>query len=220
MKTYAEWIVRWRWAAIALSVLLFLLAGSGLEKLQFSGDYRDFFHRDDPQLRAYQLVQDAYSNDSSALVVFAPASGTVFEPRTLQAVARFTDEAWRLPFARRVDSLTNFQHVQAQGDDLVVRALVREPGRLGAAELAALRELALNEPLLVKKLVSPSGHVTGVNISFTLPKRSETEIPSVVKALRERMAALRAEHPELQIKATGGLLLDNAFDEQAQADLA
>jgi predicted RND superfamily exporter protein len=220
MTKYADWIVRWRWAAIFLSVLLFVLGGTGLEKIQFSGDYRDFFQKDDPQLRAYQLVQDAYSNDSSALVVFAPEGGTVFEPRTIEAVSRFTEEAWRLPFARRVDSLTNFQHAEAQGDDLVVRQLLSPRSKPTAADLAAAREIALNEPLLVKKLVSPKGHVTGVNISFTLPKLSETEIPTVVKALREQIAQLRAAYPEIQIKATGGLLLDNAFDEQAQADLA
>jgi len=220
MKQYAEWLVRWRWAVLALSLLIFLAGAAGLEKVQFSGDYRDFFRKDDPQLQAYELVQQAYSNDSTALLVLVPDGGTVFEPRTLQAVQRLTEAAWRLPFARRVDSLSNFQHAQAQGDELVVRQLLRAGVEPSEAEIAAARAIALTEPLLVNKLISPQGHVTGVNISFTLPKRSETEIPSVVKALRELIAELRRDYPEIQIKATGSLLLDNAFDEQAQADLA
>lgn len=223
MERYVNWIVRGRWWCIALSVLLLLAAAAGLDKVQFSGDYRDFFAKNDPQLRAYQQLQDAYSSDSTALVVFTPNSGTVFEPKTLAAVQRFSAEAWKLPFARRVDSITNYPHTEMRGDDLLVRPLVPAPrdGRqFSTAELAALRSLATQDPLLVKRLVSPSGDVTGVNISFSLPKLAETEIPAVVKALRERLAALRADYPDIQIRATGSLLLDNAFDEQAQADLA
>lgn len=220
MTKYADWIIRWRWAVIAFSVLLFAGAGLALEKVQFSGDYRDFFAKDDPQLKAHELVQNAYSSDNNALVVFAPKSGDVFERRTLEAVASFTEQAWRLPFVRRVDSVTNFQHTEARNDDLVVRDLARQPGRLSEAQLGEVRRIALNEPLLVKKLVSLSGHVTGVSISFALPKRSETEIPAAVKALRGELQRIGQAYPEIELHATGGLLLDNAFDEQAQADLA
>ncbi|MDF3835358.1 MMPL family transporter [Cupriavidus basilensis] len=219
MVKYADWIIRWRWWVIAGSVLVTLAFCAGLDKVRFSGDYRDFFNRNDPQLKAYELVQNAYSNDSTALVVFAPKGGTVFEPRTLEAIHRFTEAAWTFPFARRVDSLTNFQHAEVRQDDLVVRNLVKHPERLGPAELQTISKIALNEPLLVKKLVSPSGHVAGVSVSFTLPKKSESEIPTAVKALREQISTIKADFPELQITATGSLLLDNAFDEQAQADI-
>ena len=219
MEKYANWVIRWRWWVIAGSVLVMLGFGAGLEKVQFSGDYRDFFNPADPQLKAYELVQNAYSNDSNALVVFAPDGGTVFEPRTLQAMHRFTEAAWKFPFVRRVDSLTNFQHAEVKQDDLIVRNLVKHPERLTREELQQISQIALNEPLLVKKLVSPTGHVAGVNISFTMPKKAETEIPAAVKALREQVDAIKAEFPEIKIYATGGLLLDNAFDEQAQADL-
>lgn len=219
MEKYADWIVRWRWRIIAGAVLVTLAFCAGLDRVKFSGDYRDFFNKNDPQLKAYELVQNAYSNDSTALVVFAPKGGTVFAPRTLEAIERFTEAAWKLPFARRVDSLTNFQHAEARQDDLIVRNLVRHPERLGQAELQAIEKIALAEPLLVRKLVSPTGHVAGVSVSFTLPKKSETEIPAAVKALREQVAGIRADFPDIQITVTGSLLLDNAFDEQAQADI-
>ena len=49
-KTYGEWIVRWRWPVIILSILMALGAASGGRFLAFNTDYRVFFSADNPQL--------------------------------------------------------------------------------------------------------------------------------------------------------------------------
>ncbi|WP_454765230.1 efflux RND transporter permease subunit [Cupriavidus campinensis] len=217
---YAAWLVRWRWAVILASVILCLAASAGLARIAFSSDYRDFFRPDDPQLLANEALRDAYADDNQALVAFVPKDGTVFTPRVLDAMARFTEQAWRLPHVRRVDSLTNHQHAEASGDDLRVRPLYRPDAGRTPEAMAAIRTIALSEPLLVKRLVSPDGTVAGVSISFTLPAPTELSLPEAVKGLRALMAETRALTPEVRIMATGGVLLDNAFDEEAKADLA
>lgn len=217
---YAAWLVRRRWMVIVATVLLCVAASAGLERIAFSSDYRDFFRSDDPQLLANQALQDAYADDNQALVAFVPRDGTVFTPRALDAMARFTELAWRLPHVRRVDSLTNHQHAEAHDDDLRVRPLY-QPGTGQTPEaIAAIRAIALSEPLLVKRLVSPDGSVAGISISFTLPAPTETTLPEAVHALRALMDQARALDPDIRVMATGGILLDNAFDEEAKADLA
>ena len=56
-KPYAEWIVRWRWLVIILSVVLALGAASGGRFLAFNTDYRVFFSDDNPQLIAFDELQ-------------------------------------------------------------------------------------------------------------------------------------------------------------------
>ena len=218
-ETYAAWIMRWRWVIIVISLLVVFGLASGLERVKFSGDYRDFFKPDDPQLAQFELLQNAYSNDSNALVVFEPKDGDVFSSRTLTAMETLTAAAWKLPYVRRVDSLTNYQHASATGDDLTVRSLVRNPETLGPDELQHIRKVALSEPLLVKRLASPRGHVAAVNISFTLPKKSEQEIPQATARLKEELDRIRQAYPEIRLYLSGVMLLDNAFDEHAQKDL-
>lgn len=218
-RKYASWIVKWRWLVLALSILCVVGSMAQVENVKFSNDYKDFFKPDDPAFKAFQLVQDAYSNDSNALVAFAPKNKTVFTPATLEVVERFTADAWKLPYARRVDSVTNFQHTQADGDDIAVRNLVRDAEKLNPAGLERVRNIALNEPFLVNKLVSPSGHVTGVSINFVLGAKTETALPEAVKALRKLIADYRTAHPEIEIAGTGTLLLDEAFNELAEQDL-
>ena len=45
---------------------------------------------------------------------------------SLEAVEELTEGAWQIPFALRVDSITNFQHTWADGDELIVEDLVQE----------------------------------------------------------------------------------------------
>lgn len=218
MNRYVETILRFRWWVIGLSALLTLAVGLGLKNVRFSDDARDFFAPNDPLRQALELVQNAYSNDRTALVAFAPKSQTVFEPDTLAAMQSFTERAWRLPHVRRVDSLTNFQHIESRPGEIVVRDLVKNPAMLTTEQLAALRKTALAEPLLVKRLVSPSGHVAAVAISVAIPGRLADEKATTVKALRELVAEIKAAHPDIDIHSAGELLLDHAYADLAQRD--
>ena len=71
----------------------------------------------------------------------------MFSPETLAAVGEMTERAWQLPFATRVDSITNFQHTKAEEDDLIVDDLVDLERDYTQAELDELEAIALAEPL-------------------------------------------------------------------------
>ena len=64
--------------------------------------------------------------------------------------------------------MTNFQHTSAEGDDLLVRDLVVDAKNISTAELEQAEEIAVVEPLLRNRLISPSAHVRGVNVTFQL----------------------------------------------------
>ena len=53
----AEWLIGWRWGVVALSLLACGLAGAGLSKLHFLGDYRYIFTEDNPFLLAFDEVE-------------------------------------------------------------------------------------------------------------------------------------------------------------------
>ncbi|MDC8758951.1 efflux RND transporter permease subunit [Janthinobacterium fluminis] len=219
LQAYAKRVVAWRWAILLLSVLLVGGAVSQAGKVQFSSDYRDFFSADDPGLQAYESLRSAYSRDNTVLVAFAPKNKDVFTPATLGLIEQFTSDAWRLPYTRRVDSLSNFQYTRADGDDLTVKNLVSGAKDLNPEQLAAIKRIALAEPFLVDKLVSSTGAVSGVSISFLLPQLSDEETGKAVAALRAKLAEYRSAHPDIAIHATGDLLLDYAFEEQSQNDI-
>jgi uncharacterized protein len=217
---YTRWVVRHHRAVLALSLLAMLGLASGARLLTFSTDYRVYFGPDNPQLLAFDEFQKIYSKTDALLFVVEPKAGDVFQPRILEAVHHLTEEAWKLPFTLRVDSLANFQHTEADGDDLSVRALVDDPAALTPAEIARIREAALNEKLLVRRLLPPDGRVTGVNVVSQFPQQSLDELPRMVEAARELRARMLAEYPEIgAIYMTGSNVMSNAFTESASRDM-
>ena len=217
-RRYTRGVIRWRWPIVAASLLLAALAGSGLPRLGLESDYRVFFSDDNPDLLAFDAMENVYTKNDNVLFVVRPREGDVFTPETLEAIRALTDDAWRIPHATRVDAITNFQHTWADGDELVVEDLV-PAGAVSEAIVSRAREVALMEPALVGKVVSPDGAATGVNVRIMLPGESEEELRATVAHVRELEARVRAEHPGLEIQTSGISMLNAAFAEAPAADL-
>lgn len=206
----------------ALVVTLALAAGAG--RLTFSDDIRVFFSKDNPQLLAYEALENTYTKSNSVLFVIAPKDGPrdgkVFTRETLASIHWLTNAAWKVPFSRRVDSITNFQHSYAEKDDLVVEDLVLDPKKLLDADLKRIRGVALAEPLLKNRLISASGDVTGVNVPIILPGKDPlTEQPLVAAYVRKLAAKAQADNPNLKIHLTGLIMINNALAEAGYSDM-
>ncbi len=220
-KRYAEFILRHKWKTVILSVLWILAMGTGLQHAAFTNDYRVFFGEENPQLIAFESLQDTYARNDNVMIVVAPESGDVFTRETLTAVAWLTERAWETPFSTRVDSLTNYQHTSADGDDLLVEDLAYEPETLSDEDLARIRDIALNEPVLVNRLVSPRAHVTGVNVTIELPGVDQiTENPQVVAFVRELRTEFHDRFPGYDVRLTGISMMNQAFPEASQSDMS
>ena len=216
----ASWVMKHRSLSLVLSILVVLAAASGAKNLVFTNDYRVFFSGDDPHLLAFEAMQDTYSKNDNVLIALAPADGVVFKPATLAAIADITERAWQTPYSVRVDSLSNYQHTEAEGDDLLVGDLYEDAQSLDEAQLARIENIVLNEPLLVHRLIAPDGKVTAVNVTVELPGLDEaTEGPIVVKFIRELRDYIRQTYPELQPYLTGIVMMNAAFPEATIYDM-
>jgi len=220
-KAYAEFIIRYKILTVILSLVMVGVMGAGAQYLTFTNDYRVFFGDNNPQLLAFENIQDTYSKNDNVMLLLVPESGKVFTNETLEAVAWLTDRAWETPYSSRVESLTNYQHTSAEGDDLLVEDLVLEPGVLSDKALAKIKAIAVNEPVLVNRLISPSGHVTGININVELPGvKPIEENPEVVSFVKDLRFEFETKFPTIDVKLTGIIMMNQAFPEASLYDMS
>lgn len=206
---------------IPLTILLVLAATFGASKLTFKSDYRVFFGEENPQLTAFEEMQATFTKNDNVAFIVAPKDGKVFSESTLAAIHKLSTESWQIPYSSRVDSITNYQHTTAEGDDLIVEDLVLEPELIPELDLNKLKSIALSEPLLVNKLINQDASVTIVSTTIQLPGIDEvTELPEVVNKVRAIQAEVLAEYPDIDIYLSGIAMLNNAFSEAALNDNA
>ena len=217
---YTQWVLRWRWPILLATFVWVGLAASGGRFLQFSTDYRDFFGADNPQLQAFEEIQDTYTKSDNVLIVVTPKDGDVFTPGTLESVRWLTEEAWQVPYSTRVDSLTNFQHTRAFDDDLIVADLVPDPSTLSPVQLADIRAIALTEPLLIDRLINAESDVTAVNVTIQLPGEEIDEVPEVAAFVRDLAARMEARDSNIDISLSGMVMMNNAFGESSLNDIS
>jgi predicted RND superfamily exporter protein len=202
-------------------VMAVMIAAYGGSKLTFKSDYRVFFGEENPQLTEFERIQATFTKNDGVAFIVAPKSGTVFDEKTLTAIHALTMDAWQIPYSSRVDSITNYQHTTADGDDLVVADLVLEPELLSGMDLDLLKSIVLNEPVLHKKLISEDASVTIVNATVQLPGIDPvTELPEVVAKVRQIQDGFQQNHPELNVYLSGMIMMNNTFSESALGDNA
>ncbi len=206
------------WWVLLLCLIFIGLSGAGVKDLEFTNNYRVFFGEDNPQLLAFDVLQNTYSKSDNVMILVEPAKGDVFTRENLQAVVELTTLGWQLPYSSRVDSISNFQHTIAEDDDLLVADLISQPLGMSDEQLQYVKQIALNEPLLLDRLVSKTGHVTGINITMQLPGTNPMEAMEIATIVRKMVADFNLKYPQLTLHLSGMVMLNNAFGEASLND--
>ncbi len=217
--SYGEWILKYRFLVLGLITAVSLLAAVGTQFLYFDNDYRVFFGKENPQLKAFEKIQQTYTKIDNVNFAVDPISGKANAPEVLAAVEELTDIAWQLPFSIRVDSLSNHQHTEVEGDDLIVRDLYTDAMSMNANEQALVDRVSTTEPALEGKIHDKQHRATSVNATIQMPGKSADEVAIVAAAAREMAAEIEAKH-NVKIRLGGVIFLNNAFLESSMLDMA
>ncbi len=215
---FADFSIRKPWLTIALSLIVMAIAASGLSGLGLATNYRAFFSPENPELVAFEHFQETYTKNDNILFYVQPEQDAVFSPQVADAVETLTKAAWQIPYVIRVDSVSNFQHSWADGDDLTIEDLIRDGAKLPQATLDKKRDIAIAEPLIYGNILARDLLATGVNVVLQYPEQSEAEVPAAVKVARQIATDIEAQYPGINVALTGVSMLNNAFAEAGEID--
>ena len=214
------WAIERRRTIIVGAFALSAVAASGTAFLEFSADDRIYFSRDNPQLVAAEAMENTFGETSNVFFAVAPEDGNATSALALEAALWLTDRAWQVPFATRVDSLTNFQHSMAEKDDIVVRDLVDSSALGDADERARIRAIALAEPLLAGRLIARDGRASGVNVTVALPGEDQMREGALAAEFAYGLADEVCERfPGIDVRVTGLVIFNQAFMQVSLSDL-
>lgn len=220
MDQYLAWLFRWRFVIVVGTIFLVASVASGIQFLSFTNDYRVYFSDENPNLTALNNLHDTYTKDDTILFIITPKDGDIFTKRIINDIRWLSDQAWRIAYTQRVDSITNFQYSRGENDELIVHDLIDELNDLGEDELERMRQIALSEPLLANRLISKSSKVAGILVTAQFPGVDElNEIPTAANDARILAHDLMERNANLEVRLTGGVMIGNAFPESSKKDI-
>lgn len=157
----------WRWrrwlAGLALLGALLLAPLADIRTLD--NDVSAWFRKDDPVYADYERLKQEFPG-SRTLIIALDAGGDAFTPAMLEALRAITADVGRVQAVRRVQSLAtaNVVRTDESGEgDLQVEPMLPTAGPIDAA---AVRREALRDRLVAGDLVSTSGRVLSIVVSF------------------------------------------------------
>ncbi len=146
---FSEWVLRHRLILILLCLGLVILTFTHGREFNPTTDYRVFFSKENPQLLAFEELENTFSKNDNILFVLSPKNGNIYTRETLAAIDFLSNEervkikvpckdnpakrcskwttrgkAWLIPHSTRVDSITNFRYTKAEkhpqtGEDML-----------------------------------------------------------------------------------------------------
>ena len=206
-------------ATLVVCILIFGVFAAGLPRLALSSDTRIYFSETNIQLDQLRGFERKFSQKNNVLFAVKSKDGKITTPAGLQVLAKLTEQAWQLPLSTRVESLTNFPRIVADEESFSIENLVSDAGRLTVADGENVARIALEDPLVQGRLISPDATAGGVFVSFNLPPEASEEVRQVNAAVRELRAEFADAHPQFDIFITGNVMLMGAFAEAATLDI-
>ncbi|OUS23726.1 hypothetical protein A9Q99_27200 [Gammaproteobacteria bacterium 45_16_T64] len=207
-------------AILSIGICLTLMAG--LPKLGFDPSYRVFFSPSNPQLVAFDNLNEEYSSSDKITFVVVADKGSIYSQENLHTIVELTKKAWELPFSHQVQSLVNFPYTEASADDFIVYDLIdqqdwEENKTQPKIYLADIEKKALSENLLINRLISEDKQLAIIDVSLILDNASNEDRPLIINAARELQASSQ-KNSNLRTLITGSVMYDNTVMETSAND--
>ena len=153
----AEWVLEHPKVCFSISLVLIIACISPINSLKSDYGIRIWFRTTDPLIAELDALEQKFGNDERIAIGINSKTG-MFSNKNLHAIDQITKKVWTLPDVVRVDSLTNFNYTEAQGDDLQTEPFYDSDKVYTPDELEQKMKLATTDPLLLNQMISKDGH--------------------------------------------------------------
>ena len=219
LQRYSSYIIRhYKWVIFSCLVIMLGL-GAGARNLTVTSDFRIYFSEDNPQLVSFENLEATYGKQDTLSFYIQPNKKNLFTIENLTLIWQLTEKSWQLPYASRVNSLTNYQHTEVDGDDLMTDYLLDDPDSLDDEKIKYIKNVILNEPSLVNFVADQKGQVTTVVVRLSLPNEVSKANNETILAARQLREEFAERYPDVAINLGGSAMAGVSLSEAVEADM-
>jgi predicted RND superfamily exporter protein len=202
---------------IFITAIFIALLSSGLSKFEVKNDVRIWFDPNDPKLDNLNYLEETFGNDETLVIAIHSKSG-IFTPKNIKTISQLTEDAWYIPQVTRVDSITNFNHISAVDEDIIIDALIDEDQEMTQTYLDKQKALALSDPSVKGYLLDKDANFTLLFASLVPSNVQSPNYKNIVLTAREVIK--KNQNDDLTYYITGKAGMVYAFEEVSYNDMS
>lgn len=165
MRKLADFITKYAWLILIITVIITVLAGSQLNKLTIEDDITKYMPAGDPDIEFYSEIVDKFGGSQSKTAVISLEYEDLFQVENLRSVKSIIDELNDTSYIKSVTSFLNMPEIISTEFGLEVKDLV-EIFPETDKEARELKEILLKNNMVKGKFVSVDGKVTLIIIEL------------------------------------------------------
>jgi len=161
MQKYIDLLDRFKYVIIVGITIIVALLSLSLNNLAYEGSYKIWFDKDSKIIKDYEAFRSRFSGDDTFIVAFKDEKG-IFTQKAVNTIIRLTKEFKKIEGVRKVDSLSNYQYISSEDDDIIVEDFL-----YGDENLSQKKQLALKDNLILNQLISKDAKTTMLALSLS-----------------------------------------------------
>ena len=170
MQKYIDFLDSYKYFIIIGITLFVALFSLSLKNLAFEGSYKIWFDKDSKIIKDYEAFRSRFSGDDTFIVAFRDERG-IFNAHAVFTMLELTKEFQKLEGVRKVDSLSNYQYISSEDDDIIVEDFL-----YGDENLTQKSSLALKDKLILNQLISKDAKTTMLALSLSDKPESDEAV--------------------------------------------
>jgi len=206
---YAAFLLRWRWAAIALFAVILIVSFVGMSKMVQQTSFDDYFIEGDPMLVKTNEFKENFGNDY--FIGILTECDNHFTKENLTLMRELGEELLdSLSYGDKITSLVDLEFMLGSEDGMeIVQIVPDEIPETGSPEMEQIRSLAYSKPHVARKLISKDGKNAWILVKLrAFPSEDEWKqtsniSPDIVTGAEVSRIIAKEKYAPLNPKATG-----------------
>ncbi|MFA6193061.1 MAG: MMPL family transporter [Sulfurimonas sp.] len=185
MQRYIDFLDRYKYIILVLTTLMVALFSIALKDLAYEGSYKIWFDKESKILKDYEHFRTTFSGDDTFIVAFKDENG-IFNQKAVTTILALTDAFKQIDGVRKVNSLTNYQYISSQDDEIIVEDFIKDFNNLEKK-----RVFAVNDKLILNQLIDKEGLSTAIAVQLSNESGANEEVNIyVMRAIQDITDAL------------------------------
>ncbi|MCE9549574.1 MAG: outer membrane lipoprotein-sorting protein [Betaproteobacteria bacterium] len=196
MQRYIEWIIRYRFVVITLTLVITIAAVIQAKNLNIIIDPNTMLPQSHPYVTTSNLVEKVFGSKYVVMVGITPKEGDIYQPVVLEKVQRMTAAFLQTPGVVKENLLSlsskRAKNIAGTAEGLEVKPLMSNVPTT-AAQIIELRKAIEKNPVYLNSIVSVDAKTTAILVEFKDGPGGFRAIMNKVEAVVEHERDSRVE---------------------------